>query len=62
MKVKIGNTVYDSKEEPILIILSDIDKANISNMLPTAKKYLSYPDDLTIEEAQEFMKIEEDEK
>ena len=26
MKVKIGNTIYDSSEEPIMLILSNKDK------------------------------------
>lgn len=57
MKVKIGNKVIDSEDEPILIILDNQGKENIASMLPGATKYMSYPDTMAIEEAEEFMKI-----
>lgn len=57
MKVKIGDKIYDSKEEPIMIILEDYNKEHILNMLPEAKKYCEYPNSITEEEAREFMKI-----
>ncbi len=57
MKVKIGNTVYDSLVEPIMLVLSDEDKFNISHMDTKATKYLSYPESMTKEEAREFMKL-----
>lgn len=44
MKVKIGDSVYDSAVEPVMVILSATDKENISNMLPDATKYASFPD------------------
>ena len=44
MKVKIADKIYDSENEPIMIILSDADKKNISNMCPECTKYLSYPE------------------
>lgn len=44
MKVKIGNKIYDSETEPVMVILSDGDKKNIENMLPHCTKYCSYPD------------------
>lgn len=44
MKVKIGNKIYDSEKEPIMLILSDCDKKNISNMHPEADRYASYPE------------------
>ena len=45
MKIKVGNKIYDGEDEPVLVILSDSDKENIANMLPTATKYCSYPKD-----------------
>ena len=57
MKVKIGNKIYDSSEEPIMIILSDDDKFNISHMRKEDTKYLSYPDKMSIEKAKKFMEI-----
>jgi hypothetical protein len=44
MKVKIGNTWYDSMHEPICVELTDKDKENIQNMLPESKKYACFPD------------------
>lgn len=44
MKVKIGETIYDSETEPVMVILSDFDKKNISHMAVDATKYASFPD------------------
>lgn len=57
MKVKIGEKIYDSNEEPILIVLSDDDKENINNMIPEATKYCSFPDIYDLVKIKEFMKI-----
>lgn len=43
MKIKVGNTIYDSEEQPVMVILTDQDKININNMLPTATRYCVYP-------------------
>ena len=56
MKVKIGNIVYDPNEQPIMIILSDKDKENITNMLPSATKYICYPQSMSAEEVEKFAK------
>ena len=45
MKIKIGNRVYTSKDQPIMIILTEADKQNISNMLPECTKYCEYSKD-----------------
>lgn len=45
MKVKIGNTIYDAKDQPVMVIFSDLDKKNIANMLPECTKYACWPDD-----------------
>ena len=50
MKVKIGDTVYDAADQPIMVILSEQDKINIKNMLPEATKYCMYPTDAISEE------------
>jgi len=57
MKVKIGDKIYDSNEEPIMIILSEDDKKNIGSMIPEATKYCSFPDTSDVEKVREFMKI-----
>lgn len=58
MKVKIGNRVYDSNIEPIMIVLSDSDKDNIKNMHKDATKYCSYPESINdVSVITEFMNI-----
>ena len=58
MKVKIGDKIYDTEVQPIMIILSDKDKENISNMEATTK-YCGYPNEgWSEEEIIEFMKME----
>jgi len=57
MKVKIGNTIYDSEREPIMIILSQEEKKHIANMTPEATKYCSFPDTMGEDDAKAFMKI-----
>lgn len=54
MKVKIKEFIYDSEEEPIVILLSEQDKKNISNM-GDAIKYCSFPDSMDEEDVKAFM-------
>lgn len=56
MKVKIGNKIYNSQDQPIMIILEDYNKKDISNMAEYAHKYCEFSDNITEEEAREFMK------
>jgi len=56
MKVKIGNKIYDSENEPIMIILTEYNKHDISNMTDDAEKYCEFPDTMSEEDAREFMK------
>jgi hypothetical protein len=58
MKVKIGNKIYDSREEPILLILSEEDKRNLERMDTEATKFLSFPDKMDLNEAKRFMVID----
>ena len=57
MKVKVGNKIYDGEAEPVMVILTDSDKANIAHMLPECTKYAAFPDDLgwSDEEMYEWM-------
>lgn len=57
MKVKCGALIYDSKDIPICILLSDMDKENIKNMIPEAHKYASFPEYFSKRDAEEFMKF-----
>lgn len=56
MKVKIGDRTYDGDVEPIMIILSDADKENITNMNVSCTKYCVYPDDYQ-GDIDEFMEL-----
>lgn len=62
MKVKIGNTIFDSEKEPILLILNEEDQKNITNMKEGTTKFCSFPSDLNIENVKKFMKYEVDNK
>jgi len=55
MKVKIGNTIYDAEDEPIMVILSESDKKNITNMHPDCTKYCQYPEQHSEQEIEAFM-------
>jgi len=60
MKVKIGSTVYDSDEQPIMLILPGAEKQLIANMAPDAHKFCVYPKGSAEEDIKHFM--EEGEK
>ena len=45
MKVKVGNKIYDSEKEPVMVILNEGEKEQIVNMAPEATKYCVYPAD-----------------
>ena len=44
MKVKVGNTIFDGEIEPVMVILSDQDKQNITNMAEAATRYSCFPE------------------
>jgi len=46
MKVKIGEHIYDSNNEPIMLILDETDKKNISNMHDDKFKFISHPKEM----------------
>lgn len=48
MKVKIGNTVYDAENTPIMLILEGNDKENIKKMDKKATKFVIFPDNCDI--------------
>lgn len=55
MKVKVGDKVFDSEKEPIMLILSHNDRELIKMMKPEAHKYCTYPRRCTQEEIEAFM-------
>jgi hypothetical protein len=56
MKVKVRDTIYDGKDEPVMVILTDDDKFNIAHMSPEASKYCEYPDNTDPEIIRSWMK------
>ncbi len=44
MKIKVGDKVYDGEKEPVMIILSERDKDNITSMDEYNTKYCCYPE------------------
>lgn len=58
MQVKIGNTIYNSEDTPIMLILSQEDKDNIGNMVKGSYKYCSFPNYYKPEGIIEFMKTD----
>ena len=57
MKVKIGKTIYDSENEPIMLILNEKDKQNITNMHPSATRFCSYPNNMDRKEIETYMDV-----
>lgn len=55
MIVKVGDKLYDSNEQPIMLILSKKDKELIMNMAPWATKYCSFPEGSTEEDIKKWM-------
>ena len=62
MKVKIGDKIYDSTLEPIMLIMDDEVKEHISNMHPEAYTYCSCPESMAENEIKVFMGIKEGDK
>lgn len=58
MKIKVRDKIYDGKEEPIMVILTDHDKRNIAHMHPDNAKYCQFPE--TLYKAKEIIKWMDD--
>jgi hypothetical protein len=58
MKIKIGDRIYNSEDQPIMIILTKKDKNNIKHMSPDATKYCCYPPGSDVDEILNWMKTE----
>ena len=59
MKVKIASKFYDTDKQPIMIILTQEDNDNISNMPVEATKYCVYPEGFNQEQIEQWMDIDE---
>ena len=63
MKVKIGNTIFDSNYEPIMLIFEkDEERINVGKQIfemvqsDTIRKYVQFPDSMNVDEIIKFMK------
>lgn len=55
MKVKVGNVVYSSEDQSIMLIMSSHDKELVGNMESEATKLLYYDEELSEEYAEKYM-------
>lgn len=60
MRVKIGDKIYNPKDEPIMLILDPIDKLNIMAMPPQNNLQCLHPADYPQDKLKEFMKLPEE--
>jgi pyruvate/2-oxoacid:ferredoxin oxidoreductase alpha subunit len=60
LKVKIGNTIYDSTQTPIMIIFDKEEIQHMQNIPENNHKYCSFPDDSKDEDIDEFMRVDEE--
>lgn len=44
MRVKIGNTWYSAKDQPLMIEINDVQRKQIATMDPEATRYCVYDD------------------
>jgi len=56
MKVKVGNKLYNSEKEPIMLILNSEEKRLIGNMRQVDNKFCSYPYEFGQNLVKKFMK------
>lgn len=57
MKIMIGENVFTEGDGPMVVHLTEQDKKNIANMVPSANCYMSYDQEkMTTDEAREFIK------
>ena len=55
MKVKVGDKIYTSEDQPIMVILTELDKRNITNMKPGDLLYSETPDGKSADEVLGWM-------
>lgn len=56
MKIEIGDTIYDSDTQPIMIILDENEKQLVSQMNTKHSKFCVYPENYSEEEIKKFIK------
>lgn len=58
MKIKIKNQVFDSRNEPILVVLEGDEKELIASMASDDKRFCVFPDDWSEEDILKFMEVQ----
>ena len=58
MQVKIGDTIYDSAEIPIMVVLSEKEKELITNMKDVETNFCAFPSSSSEKDITEFMEVE----
>ena len=59
MKIKVADSIFTAKpDQPIMVILEELDKQNIANMHPDATKYACFHKDeiMDVEEKKKWMR------
>jgi hypothetical protein len=62
MRVKIGDKIYNPKDEPIMLILDPIDRLNIMAMPPSNNIHCIHPTGYPQDKLEAFMKLPENKK
>lgn len=58
VKVKVqGSGIFDGQKVPVMVILSEADKANIAKMQPGEQMYCCFPTGTANEPLMEFMQV-----
>ncbi len=57
MKVKIGDQIHDAEKEPILLILTEKDKQNISRMSVQATRFCAFPEGMDAKAIHDFIGV-----
>lgn len=60
MKIKVGDKVFNSDDQPIMVILEDYEKELIQQMSPKNARLCVFPEGHSTEEIQAFMKLEDE--
>jgi hypothetical protein len=56
MIIKVEDSFYHATDQPVMVILTPQDKANIANMPANATKYCAFPDRMSREQIEEWMR------
>lgn len=54
MRIKIGDTWYDSTEVAICVELDEVERTHIKEMAPDSNKYAQFPSDTSMSTEQKF--------